>query len=269
MADPHPDKSEPAAIDHLARLIETLRGKNGCPWDKEQTLGDVLPSIIEEAYELQWAHESHSREEVLDELGDVLFLVCFAIGILREEDDRISVETIAARAYDKIRRRHPHVFGDKKAANREESLTIWNDIKAGEKKNQPTDDSALAGVPGNLSPIRRAETLQMFAAKVGFDWLEVTGIIEKIREETGEIESAISDGRRDKIIEETGDLYFAAANLSRFLKIDGEQALDRANAKFSKRFRAMEELIRRDDRALPDMTLEQMDVYWDRVKAAE
>jgi MazG family protein len=269
MADSHSDNLEPAAIDRLVQLIETLRGENGCPWDKEQTVSDVLPDLIGEAYELQWAFERHSRREVLDELGDVLFLICFTIGILGEEDGRITLESIAARAYDKIKRRHPHVFGDKKAANREESLTVWNDVKANEKKSQAPDDSALAGVPGNLSPIRRAETLQTFAARVGFDWPEVTGIIEKIREETGEIESAITGGRRDKIIEETGDLYFAAANLSRFLEIDGEQALDRANAKFSKRFRAMEKLIRSDGKALRDMTLEQMDEYWDRVKAGE
>jgi MazG family protein len=269
MADSHPDNLEPAAIDRLARLIRTLRGDNGCPWDKEQTVSDILPDLIKEAYELQWAHEQQSREDILDELGDVLFLVCFTIGIMGEEDNSITVESIAARAYDKIKRRHPHVFGDKEAANREESLSVWNDVKAAEKQHQAPDDSALAGVPGNLSPIRRAETLQAFAAKVGFDWPEVTGIIEKIQEETGEIESAIADGQRDKIIEETGDLYFAAANLSRFLEIDGEQALDRANAKFSKRFRAMEKLIRRDGKALRDMTLEQMDEYWDQVKADE
>ena len=268
MTDPNVESNSPS-VDRLVRLIETLRGENGCPWDREQTIRDVLPSVLEEAYELQWAFERGSGEEMLDELGDVLFLICFAIGILHEEDDRVTVEAIAARAYDKIRRRHPHVFGDRKAENREESLAIWNDVKAEEKRGQAPDDSALSGVPRNLSPIRRAETLQTFAARVGFDWPEVAGIIEKIREEIGEIESAVAGGNRDRIIDEAGDLYFAAANLSRFLEIDGEQALDRANAKFSKRFRAMEELIRRDGKALREMTLEQMDVYWDRVKADE
>jgi MazG family protein len=266
--DHHIDPNAPAT-DRLVRLIRILRGENGCPWDKEQSISDVLPDIIAEAYELQWAHQRHSREEMLDELGDVLFLVCFAIGILQEEDESVSLESIAARAYDKIRRRHPHVFSDQQAANREESLSVWNQVKADEKKDRPTDDSALAGVPGNLSPIRRAEILQVHAARVGFDWSEVSGIIDKIREEIDEIDTARADGRRDKIIEETGDLYFAAANLSRFLDIDGEQALDRANAKFSKRFRAMEKLIRADGKDLKDMTLEQMDEYWDRIKAGE
>jgi MazG family protein len=261
--------SEEKAIDQLCNLIQILRGKSGCPWDKEQTFDDVLPSIIEEAYELEWANAKRSREDVLDELGDVLFLICFAVMILHEEDKTISIESIASRAYQKIKRRHPHVFGQEKALTKEESLVHWNRMKEKEKQNLDHDESALSSIPENLTPIKRAEILQRCAAKVGFDWPDTTGIIEKLREELEEADSCIPEGSKEEKVDEIGDLLFSVVNLSRFLDISAESSIERANAKFSNRFRKMEALIRENGKAMQDMTLDEMDVYWEKVKASE
>jgi MazG family protein len=253
----------------LSRLIRILRGDSGCPWDREQTFDDVLPSLIEEAYELEWANAQHSRDEVVEELGDVLFVLFFAIEILAETDENVTIERIAARAYDKIKRRHPHVFGDEKAETTSQSLFHWNRMKEEEKNAKAPDRSALAGVPDNLSPIRRSETLQRHAAKIGFDWPDTTGIIAKLREEVDEIDRCLADGSKDKIKEEIGDLFFSVTNLSRFLDIDGESSIERANAKFQDRFRKMEALILADGKTLQSLTLEEMDIYWDQVKSNE
>jgi MazG family protein len=253
----------------LSRLIRTLRGDSGCPWDKEQKFSDVLPSLIEEAYELEWADAKRSRGEVVEELGDVLFVLFFAIEILGETDEDVSIEKIATRAYDKIKRRHPHVFGEEKAETTSESLYHWNRMKKEEKRDKAPSDSALAGVPENLSPLRRSETLQRHAARVGFDWPDTTGIIAKLREEIDEIDRCLVDGSRDQVIEEIGDLFFSVTNLSRFLVIDGESAIERANAKFQERFRKMEALIRNDGKSLESLSLEEMDVYWEKVKLTE
>ncbi len=269
MEKPKAEKKVEHAVDRLCRLIQILRGTSGCPWDKEQRFKDVPPSIIEEAYELDWASARQSRDEILEELGDVLFLVCFAVEILREKDKDITIDGIASRAHEKITRRHPHVFGDKKAVTKEESIAHWNREKQKEKQADPSEKSALSGVPGNLSPIKRAEMLQRYAAKVGFDWLDASGIVEKLREEIDELDRCLRDGPREKLVEEMGDLYFAVTNLSRFLDINGENSLEKANAKFLDRFRKMESLILEDGKALEDMTLEEMDVYWDKVKARE
>lgn len=253
----------------LSRLIRFLRGDDGCPWDREQKFDDVLPSLIEEAYELEWAHAKRSRDEVVEELGDVLFVLFFAIEILGETDADVSIERIAERAYGKIKSRHPHVFGDKKAETTAQSLLHWNQMKEEEKRTKTQDASALTGVPDNLSPVRRSEMLQRHAARVGFDWPDTTGIIAKLREEIDELDRCLADGSREKIKEEIGDLFFSVVNLSRFLDIDGESSIERANAKFQERFRRMEAMIRADGKALESLTLDEMDVYWDRVKSDE
>jgi MazG family protein len=253
----------------LSHLIRILRGEGGCPWDREQTFDDVLPSLIEEAYELQWANAKRSRDEVIEELGDVFFVLFFAIEILGETDPGVTPERIAARAYDKIKRRHPHVFGDETAETTSQSLFHWNRMKQEERRAKSPDSSALAGVPENLSPIRRSETLQRHAARVGFDWPDTTGIVAKLREEINELDRCLGDGSRDRIKEEIGDLFFSVTNLSRFLDIDGENSIESANAKFQERFRKMETMILADGKSLKSLTLDEMDVYWDKIKSAE
>lgn len=257
------------ALKRLFELIARLRGPDGCPWDQAQTLEDILADTIEEAYELEWAGTHLTRADLLDEMGDLLFLVCFAVHVARETDEDFTIEHIAAHAYDKIYGRHPHVFGDAKADTAEESIVHWERIKAEEraKKKQSDDESALHGIAGNLPPLRRAEKVQERAASVGFDWDNVHDIVKKLREEVDEFEAALESGDRDHIQSEVGDLFFSVVNISRYLKLDADGALNRSTSKFIRRFQAMEQMIQDDGKHLPDMTLAEMDAYWERVKA--
>ncbi len=262
---------EDTPIQRLFELIRILRSDDGCPWDQAQTVENILSDLIDEAYELQWARARGDSEEVFEETGDVLFVLTFAIALIQEKDPSFTIERIAGQAHEKIKRRHPHVFDDAVANNTTESLAHWDRIKAAEKKNKPAGQTLFDDVPGNLPPIRRAEKIQKRAARTGFDWDDTTGIFDKIREELIEVEELIgNDAKNDDdetgIEEEIGDLFFSVINLSRFMNIDGEAALTRANAKFVDRYSAMEELIRSDGRSLADMTLEEMDVYWERIK---
>jgi MazG family protein len=257
---------EHESLENLFDLIRTLRGENGCPWDRAQTVEDILSDLVEEAYELQWAHVHHSSDEVFEETGDVLFVLVFAIALLRENDPTFTVENIAAHAYEKIKRRHPHVFSDAVAKTETESLSHWNRVKAEEKRAKPQRARSFSDIPGNLSPIRRAEKMQRLAAGSGFDWPDAAGILRKIREEVNEVEELLASGPSPRLGEEIGDLFFSAINLSRFFNIDGEATLARANAKFAYRYSAMEELARRDGHVLKDLTLDEMDRYWEQAK---
>lgn len=254
-------------IQQLIDLVVRLRGKNGCPWDREQKLDDILSDLVEEAYELEWAGRQHP-EELFEETGDVLFLLCFAIAVKRETDPEFTVDRIARHAYDKIYSRHPHVFGDAKAETADESLVHWERIKAQERARKGDNGDVFDGVPGNLPPLRLAEKIQERAASVGFDWDDSSGIIEKIREELDELEASLKSDNRDQIKEELGDMLFSVINMTRFMNIDASGALNATSDKFVKRFRIMEQLIRADGKRLADMTLSEMDVYWDRAKSS-
>jgi len=257
---------EHESLQNLFDLIRTLRGENGCPWDRAQTVEDILSDLVEEAYELQWAQAHHSAGEVLEETGDVLFVLVFAIALLREKDPAFTIERIAAHAHEKIKRRHPHVFGDAVARTQIESLSHWNRVKEEEKRSKPQQEQSFSDIPRNLSPIRRAEKMQQLAARSGFDWPDASGILRKIREEVAEVEEHIAFAPSPELVEEIGDLFFSAINLSRFFHVDGEAALAKANAKFADRYTKMEELARHEGHALKDLTLEEMDRYWEEAK---
>ncbi len=260
---------EQQPLDALFDLIRTLRGEDGCPWDRAQTVEDILSDLVEEAYELQWAQAHHPSDDVFEETGDVLFVLVFAIALLREKDPQFTIERIAAHAHDKIIRRHPHVFGDAVAKTTADSLSHWNRIKAEERSARPQSERPFSDIPGNLSPIRRAEKMQQLAAGFGFDWPAASGILQKIREEVTEVEEHISAGPSPRLVEEVGDLFFSVINLSRFFRIDGEAALTAANAKFGARYTAMQEFARRDGRVFRDLTLDEMDRYWEEAKKLE
>ena len=254
-------------LKKLSDLIDILRGEDGCPWDRAQKAGDILSDLVEEVHELQWAYAQDSREEVHEELGDVVFVLVFALKLLQAENPELTLERIASDVYDKIKRRHPHVFGDDVARTKDEGLAHWNRMKEQESKGK--SDNVFSNLPGMLPPVRRAEKIQRRAAKVGFDWSDTSGIVRKIREEIDELETVLEDGREGLSEGELGDLFFSVINLSRFLNIDAEKALTVTNAKFVKRFLEMERLAAESGRRLDSMTLEEMDHYWEKAKKEE
>ncbi len=258
--------SNTESLQRLFQLIARLRGEDGCPWDRAQKLDDVLSDLIEEAYELEWAGAHHGPAELLDEMGDVLFLLCFALSIRRETDPDFTLARVAQHAHDKIKGRHPHVFGDEKAETPEESIVHWEKSKAAERARR--GESALSGVAGNLPPLRHAVKVQDRAASVGFDWDETPPVLAKLHEEVGELEHALRGGNRAEIADEMGDVLFAAANVARFLKVDADEVLQQSTSKFIRRFETMEAMIHADGRRMEDMKLEEMDTYWERAKAS-
>jgi len=256
--------------DSLARvfdLIARLRGADGCPWDRAQTLDDVLSDLIEEAYELEWAGTHHGDADIFDEMGDVLFVLCFAIAIKRETSADFTLDAIAEHAYRKIHGRHPHVFGTEKADTPEESIVHWEQAKARERalKSQGT----LDGIAGNLPALRHAVKVQERVAGVGFDWDDVKPVIAKLREEIEEMERALTMDDPAHLKHEMGDVIFSALNVARFLKIDADEALQISTSKFMKRFQTMEDRIKTDGKQLTSMTLDEMDAYWERAKLDE
>ncbi len=257
------------ALDKLFDLIRVLRAENGCPWDRAQTVEDILSDLVEETYDLQWAQAQHPPHDVLEEMGDVVFVLVFAIVLIQEKDPAFTLDRIADHAFEKIKRRHPHVFGSAAAKTKVESLAHWDRVKTEENQKKTGRGPSLSDVPGNFPPIRRAEKIQKFAAQSGFDWADTDGILRKIREEIDEVEETLTSGTAADIHEELGDLFFSVINLSRFLNIDGEEVLTCANAKFVRRYRAMEELARCDGHRLDDLTLEEMERYWERTKRSD
>jgi tetrapyrrole methylase family protein/MazG family protein len=257
------------SLARLFELVRVLRGEDGCPWDRAQTVEDILSDLIEETYELQWARARKAPDEVFEETGDVLFVLVFAIALIQENDPTFTIERLADHALEKIRRRHPHVFGDAVAKTAGESLVHWNKVKADEKREGTTGIHTPSDVPANFSPIRRAEKMQKLAAAAGFDWGDPAGILAKIREEAAEVEALLHGTPTPQIAEEIGDLFFSVVNLSRFLDIDAEASIAAANAKFAARYDAMVALIHRDGLRMDNLTLEQMDRYWEQAKKRE
>ena len=266
-------KATPAArrkgTEQLARLLEIMarlrRPGDGCPWDLEQTLDTVKPHLIEEAYEALDAMESGNREHLAEELGDLLLQIVFQSHIAAQEGS-FSFADVAQGICDKLIRRHPHIFGDVQVADSKEVLRNWDAIKKTEKKAR---ESALDGVPKHVPPLHRAYQLQKRAARVGFDWSDIRDVFAKLQEEIGELQEAMDRKNRKHVIEEIGDVLFSVVNIARFMKVDPAYALELTNAKFSRRFRAVEAEIVGSGRRMKDCTLAQMDEIWDRLRAED
>lgn len=256
-------------LPHTAQLLAImaqLRNPNGgCPWDLEQDFSTIAPYTIEEAYEVAEAIAQGDRAALREELGDLLLQVVFHSQMAAEEDS-FTFEDVAQVINEKMIRRHPHVFGDAVVNDAEAQTANWETIKAEERKHKQDDPSVLANVPAALPALMRAQKLQARAARVGFDWPDISGVIAKVREELAEVEEALEQGDKAKVQEEIGDLLFAATNLARFAGADAETSLRDANAKFNRRFRYVEQQL---GKPMPEATLDEMEALWVEAKGLE
>jgi len=266
-------------FEKLVAVQARLRAPNGCPWDREQTHQTLRTYLIEEAYEVLEALESGNDAKFAEEMGDLLLQIVFHSQIATEEG-RFNVADVIREIHDKMIRRHPHVFGETRARDSAEVLRNWEQIKAEERKAKKEKKSEIpegsAAKPSLLDGVSRAlpATLEGFqltrkAARIGFDWDNPDGVVAKMQEETEEVRKALKAANPAKIEEEIGDLMFAAVNLARFLGVDPEIALKKANAKFSRRFKAMEAQARAAGREFKDLPREEMEALWDSTKEAE
>jgi MazG family protein len=267
-------------FEKLVDVQARLRAPKGCPWDREQTHQSLRTYLIEEAYEVLEALESGNDAKFAEEMGDLLLQIVFHSQIAREEG-RFTVAEVIREIHDKMIRRHPHVFGKRRAKDSAEVLRNWEQIKAEERRasrkesdsnragETPKETSLLAGVSHALPATLEGFQITRKASRIGFDWEDAGGVFEKMQEETAELKKAVGEQDQLKMEEELGDLLFATVNLSRFLKIDPEIALKKANAKFSRRFRAMEELARRNGLEFKDLAREKMETFWDATKKSE
>jgi len=251
-------------IERLVEIMATLRSENGCPWDREQTLESLRRYAVEEVYEVLDAIDREDVADHCEELGDLLLQVVFQ-SQLRSEEGAFTFEDVARSINDKLIRRHPHVFGDVEVDGSDEVLKNWEAIKATEK--EPVQNSSvLDKVPVHLPALLKAHDLQKQAGKVGFDWPDLTPVLAKVREEIGELEEAIASGDQEDAREELGDLLFVLANVGRHLGTDAEQALQDANRKFTRRFKAVEQQVKDSGSTMKEETLETLDRIWDEVK---
>lgn len=259
-----------AGLPRLVAIMARLRDREaGCPWDLEQTFDSIAPYTIEEAYEVADAIARRSMPELRDELGDLLLQVVYHAR-MAEEAGAFRIGDVIRGVSEKMLRRHPHVFGDEsRDKSAEEQTRDWERLKADERAARPGSSGALAGVAAGLPALTRAVKLQDRAARVGFDWPDAGAVLDKIAEEARELAEARAAGDPDALAEEYGDLMFVMANLARHLRIDPEAALRGANAKFTRRFAAIEAALAAEGRTPSDSTLAEMDALWDAAKRAE
>ena len=265
MPEPPDDSLEP--IDRLRAIVRILRGPGGCPWDIEQTQKSLIPNILEEAYEAADAIRSGDKNNVLEELGDLLLQVVMQSEIASESDD-FFLEDVANAISDKLIRRHPHVFGDDQLNDTESVLNKWEEIKRSEKGNQKK--YILDGVTNGLPSLIKAHEIQKKVEKVGFDWPEARSVIPKIREELDEVEEAINESganqQNENLAEEIGDLLFAVTNLTRKIGMDSESLLAAANQKFINRFNEVEKILEKQGTNVVEADIQCMEKAWEKVK---
>ena len=258
----------------IVRLIEIMAELrtpgSGCPWDLEQNFATIAPYTLEEAYEVADAIARGDLVDLREELGDLLLQVAFHAR-MAEEQGAFDFGDVVMTITEKLLRRHPHVFGEARGATADEVKVLWDRIKAEEKAARSSLDpsGALAGVPVALPAQTRAHKLQAKAGKVGFDWNDPLAVLAKIREEADEIEAEIKSGSSDKAAAEVGDLLFAVVNLARHIGADPEGTLRAANAKFERRFGAIERALEAKGKTPKQSTLAEMDALWDAAKALE
>lgn len=255
-------------------LMSRLRAKDGCPWDREQTYATLGPMLIEEAYEVIEAAEAGDWPELRDELGDLLFQIVF-YGQIASEQGHFDLRQSIARVHEKMVRRHPHVFGEEKVEGTADVLANWEAIKAAERQAsgsiEKTEQSLLDGTSARLPALLEAFQLTTKAARVGFDWKEGEDIFVKLAEEIDElrVEVARKDRDHEALAGEIGDLLFVVTNIARWYGVEPETALKATNRKFRRRFRHIERRVEESGKPWSDVSLEEMDRYWDEAKKIE
>ena len=257
----------------VARLLEVMARlrdpETGCPWDQQQTFETIVPHTIEEAYEVADAIAQGDMAEVKEELGDLLFQVVFYAQMGKEQSD-FDFEAVAEVVADKLIARHPHVFAGGDTDDLDALNKQWEAAKQAERKakGKDNDDSVLAHIPKGMAPLVKAAKIQKKCAKVGFDWTELPPVVDKIKEEIDEVmaEATAQQPDQQAIEDEIGDLLFAVVNLARHLKVEPEQAMIRANQKFEKRFRKLEQNIKASGSSVEQKSLDELEAVWQQVK---
>lgn len=249
-------------LNELKKISHRLRAPGGCPWDREQTHDSLKKYLIEETYEAIDAIESGNDEEMLEELGDVLYQV-YAHAEIAEEEGRFNLNDIAGRIAGKLVYRHPHVFADENIETSEEVLTRWEKLK---KKEKDPSRSILDGIPRHLPALLKAYRVQEKTSRSGFDFSEIEETVSKLDEETAELKEVIADGDSERIFEEFGDILFSIVNIARFLKIDPEAALQQSVKKFTGRYKEVERRVFESGKEMSDFTMQELDSFWEEAK---
>jgi MazG family protein len=254
----------------LVAVMARLRAPGGCPWDRKQTFDTIKAYLLEESYEVMDAIDRRDWEGLKEELGDLLLQPVFLAEMAQEESLFTIADSLDA-INEKLIRRHPHVFGDGAAETADDVKLRWDEIKKQERaeKGSAAAGSILDGVPRNLPALVEAEKISVKAAKAGFEWPSIDGVLEKLQEEAVELAEAKASAEREEIEHELGDLLFTVVNLARFLKVDPEQALRKTNARFRRRFEYVESEIAGVGETLEQSSLERMEELWQRAKAEE
>jgi MazG family protein len=259
-----PPETPVSEMDRLKEIMARLRGPDGCPWDREQTPASLATYLVEECYEVLDAIASGTDDALQEELGDLLFQIVFQARVA-EERGAFDIEAVMRAIGDKIVRRHPHVFGDARLRTSDQVLAQWEQIK-GEERRRRGDASLFSGVPRSLPALLKALRISSKAARVGFDWPDLRGLLAKVDEELGELRAALRSRRDGRVAEELGDLLFTLANVARRAGIDPEEALQAANRKFVERFRHVERGLEKAGlRAAPEHR-DRMEALWREAK---
>jgi tetrapyrrole methylase family protein/MazG family protein len=254
-------------IQRLLEIMRQLRGPGGCPWDREQTIDSLKSDLIEETYEVIDAIESGDRAELCGELGDLLLQVVFQAQICTEAGE-FTFDDVVTGIADKLVRRHPHVFGDVQAETAGEVLRNWEKIKKTEKAAE-TPRSLVEGIPRHLPALAKAHLVQKRVARAGFEWNEISGVVDKLDEELAEVKEAMAQKDDAAIREELGDLMFSVVNLSRYLGHESEELLNENIAKFMRRFQSLENRLHTEGREIEKCSLEELEAVWVAVKTEE
>ena len=252
---------EEKTFDDIVSLARRLRAPGGCPWDREQTLESLRAYVLEEAYEVIQAIELGDTDGLVEELGDFLFQVVF-ISQIASEEGKFGIGDVTQRLHDKLIRRHPHVFGEKKAKDADEALRTWNAEKLKEKKGR----ADLEEIPRAMPSLMRAQRVGEKAARTGFDWSDASSAFAKVKEELLELEREMEAGEKNRSREEWGDLVFSVVNLARHLDIDAETTSHGAVEKFIERFSRFEEKAQAGEKEISALSMEQMDEIWEEIK---